>query len=172
MKFDGDRIHKANAPHGSHGHGFKLPRGLGPPQSDRIFHLISRLRDRTTRALQGQFDERGIGDIVPAHGGVLFALGAGPASMSELASVLERDNSTITTLVARLIERGYVARRVSDEDARSYQVTLTARGKRARRVVLVASRAVLGRFFSGMSASEQKTLTALVQRAYSNLEEG
>lgn len=55
----------------------------------------------------------------------------GPLRVSELAAVDRVSQPTATTLVRKLVERGW-ARRTSDlDDARAVQVTITAGGRRA-----------------------------------------
>ncbi len=50
-------------------------------------------------------------------------------TMSELAERIHRDRSTVTTLVHKLVDRGYVAFGDNPEDARSKLVHLTEAGR-------------------------------------------
>ena len=51
-----------------------------------------------------------------------------PLSVNELARRTATDQSTVSVVVAKLIEKGFVTRERSEEDARRLDLTLTARG--------------------------------------------
>lgn len=138
--------------------------------SDRIIHLISRTRDRINKDMSQQMEVAGMGDIAPAHAGMIYALGlSGPVAMGELAQLLERDNSTITTLADKLQKCGYVRKKKSTIDSRSYLLELTEKGQRSRQIVIQVSRRVLRRLYRGMQSTERKLLVNLLHHAYSNL---
>jgi DNA-binding MarR family transcriptional regulator len=62
-----------------------------------------------------------------AHG----VSGRGGVSGAQLAERTLARQSTVSEVVTRLVERGLVARVVSEADARRAELTLTARGRRA-----------------------------------------
>lgn len=51
-----------------------------------------------------------------------------PLSVNELAARMATDQSTVSVVVGKLIEKGYVARERSETDGRRLHLTLTARG--------------------------------------------
>ncbi|MGE0546230.1 MAG: MarR family winged helix-turn-helix transcriptional regulator [Kofleriaceae bacterium] len=62
---------------------------------------------------------------------VLHRLAAGPApSLARLAEWTLTDQSSVSTVVSRLVERGYVARTASRVDRRRAELRLTAAGRR------------------------------------------
>lgn len=61
---------------------------------------------------------------------VLQQLAAAPgASLRDLAERTHTDQSSVSVVVARLVEAGHIARRTSAADARRTELTLTASGK-------------------------------------------
>jgi len=66
-------------------------------------------------------------------GAQLFVLGelaSGQTfSIAELASRTATDPSSVSVVVARLVERGFAVRRTSSEDARRAEIEITAAGK-------------------------------------------
>jgi DNA-binding MarR family transcriptional regulator len=62
---------------------------------------------------------------------VLHTLARGRAgrSVNELAAETLTDQSSVSVVVARLVERGLVSRRVSKEDARRVELSITAAGR-------------------------------------------
>ncbi|TGK07235.1 MarR family transcriptional regulator [Leptospira semungkisensis] len=136
-----------------------------------IIHLLSRTRDRIQKHLSAEFQKQGIQDLVPAHGGVLFALGKdGPLTMSELAKWLDRTNSTITALLDKMEETGYIKRSKPYEDERVTSAELTEKGKGALDLVQKASRATLLRINKDLDQKERDEFFRILTKIYSNFE--
>ncbi|MBM9502481.1 MarR family transcriptional regulator [Leptospira sp. 201903071] len=134
-------------------------------------HLLSRTRDRIQKFLTKEFEKEGIKDLVPAHGGVLYALGiSGEMTMSELAKVLDRTNSTITALLDKMEELKYIKRIQSNEDERVFTAVLTAKGKTTREAVIRASQKTTQKLYKGFLPEEKETFVGLLERMYSNFE--
>ncbi|MCG6168835.1 MarR family transcriptional regulator [Leptospira sp. FAT2] len=134
-------------------------------------HLLSRTRDRIQKFLTKEFEKEGIKDLVPAHGGVLYALGAaGEMTMSELASTLDRTNSTVTALLDKMEELKYVKRIQSADDERVFTAVLTAKGRSTREAVLRASQTTTQKLYKGLLPEEKETFIRLLERIHSNFE--
>ncbi|AYV55141.1 MarR family transcriptional regulator [Leptospira kmetyi] len=134
-------------------------------------HLLSRTRDRIQKFLSKEFEKEGIKDLVPAHGGVLYALGvSGEMTMSELAKVLDRTNSTVTALLDKMEELKYVKRIQSEEDERVFTAVLTAKGKTTREAVIRASNTTNQKLYKGLLPEEKETFVRLLERIHSNFE--
>lgn len=54
-----------------------------------------------------------------------------PLSVNELAERMATDQSTVSVVVSKLIDKGFVARERSETDARRLNLTLTAKGQLA-----------------------------------------
>jgi len=96
---------------------------------------------------------------------VVTALEAAPAtSMSDLAARTLTDQSSVSTVVARLVERGLVARRRASGDKRRVELALTARGRdvAARAPELAQVRIV--RALEAMPRDERRALVAALGR--------
>jgi DNA-binding MarR family transcriptional regulator len=66
----------------------------------------------------------------PAQRFVLERLGEHPgASIGELARMTHTDQSSVSVVVSRLVEAGFVERRRSEDDARRAELSLTPRGR-------------------------------------------
>ncbi|MCB1305647.1 MAG: winged helix-turn-helix transcriptional regulator, partial [Leptospiraceae bacterium] len=128
------------------------------------------IRERINSFLQREYDSYGLADISPAHAGVLFAIGKDNPSMQDLAQKLERDNSTITALVAKLQHIGYVKKVRNTEDGRIWHVSLTSKGQEARKKTISISRRMLVQAYGGFSADEVQILSELLDKLYKNFE--
>ncbi|MEM1146034.1 MAG: MarR family transcriptional regulator, partial [Pseudomonadota bacterium] len=62
----------------------------------------------------------------------------GPMTQKEVADTLSQRESAVTAMAGRLIKAGLVARERSSEDARAWQLTVTADGRAALKRVKVA----------------------------------
>ena len=107
----------------------------------RIIHLLSRTRDRIQKRFQRKIDALELGNIAPAHGSVLYVLKDGPLPMQDLARLIERDNSTVTTLADKLEKQRFVKRNVAEHDTRSHIISITPKGAQAASQIIAASRA-------------------------------
>ena len=87
-----------------------------PPHGD-IVSLMSRTLGAANRYLVELMAREGLAGIVPSHGDILMQLFAHDAmSMAALAEAIGKDPSTVTALVRKLANAGYVekARRVCE----------------------------------------------------------
>ena len=59
----------------------------------------------------------------------VIAAGGRPLSVTEIAERTQTDQSTVSVVVSRLVERGLVSRKQSREDTRRVELSLTASGR-------------------------------------------
>ncbi|MEP6916419.1 MAG: MarR family transcriptional regulator [Acidobacteriota bacterium] len=91
---------------------------------DGIRRLVQSLRESSRWA------EKHVG-MSGAQLFVLQKLAEGPgASLNELAARTHTHQSSVSTIIARLVEKGLVVRRRSPSDGRSVTLTLSPRGQR------------------------------------------
>ena len=92
--------------------------------------VVARTRALANRYLVQQMGVRGLEGLVTSHGDVLLQLFAEDGlPMRELAARVHRDPSTVTTLVKKLADAGYVRTERGVRDRRSVVVLLTERGR-------------------------------------------
>jgi DNA-binding MarR family transcriptional regulator len=105
---------------------------------------------RVTRLLLRRAPQR----ISRSDAGVLSALTGGPRRSTELADLEGHAQPTMTLLVKRLEERGWVARRRDPADGRVVLVSLTEAGEAALEDVRAAYRSVLRNYLVHLSDEE------------------
>ena len=93
---------------------------------------------RTLAAANGYLLERmheaGLKNLVPSHGDILNQLFDHESmTMQELSANIGRDPSTVTTLVKKLVDAGYVQTKKGDKDKRRTEVSLTHKGSALKR---------------------------------------
>lgn len=100
-----------------------------------IFANASRLRKKGNAYIQIELRNAGLAGLAPSHGDILACLLVQDACpMGELSRRVHRSKSTVTTLVEKLEQGGYVERVPDGQDSRSVRVRLTARGESLRPV--------------------------------------
>jgi DNA-binding MarR family transcriptional regulator len=90
---------------------------------------------------------------------VLRQIGAVPGlSVGELAARTLVGQSSVSEVVSRLVERGFVSRRASATDARQTELTVTARGRHALRGTELTAQERLAAGLGALTAAERERL--------------
>lgn len=91
--------------------------------------LISRIRDNANRLIVSELEKHGVEGIVPSHGDILACLyQKDHVTMKELAEYIHRTKPTVTVLVNKLVELGYVIREKDIDDNRVTYIRATEKG--------------------------------------------
>ena len=85
-------------------------------------------------------------------------------SMSELADRIQQSSATMTGIIDRLVEKGWVTRRRSEEDRRAVYVSLTANGQNLLRRVTAERRQIVMETLHKMTADDVEQLIQLLRR--------
>jgi DNA-binding MarR family transcriptional regulator len=135
-----------------------------------IIALLATIRDKANKFILQQLKERGSHDILPAHGSVFIALFRNSElPMGQIARMIDRDKSTVTTLVNKLTSLGYLEKRKDDSDSRVSLIRLTEKGKSLQTDFMDISEDLLSRVYDGFSDLEKEILMTLLARIKGNL---
>lgn len=125
---------------------------------DALRRIVQALRESSRRAEQ----ELGI------SGAQLFVLeklaDAPSQSLNDLAARTYTHQSSVSTVVARLVEQGFVSRQRSSGDSRKLELVLTGRGRRLAERTTGAAQERLIASIQQISAESRAQLSALLQR--------
>jgi DNA-binding MarR family transcriptional regulator len=102
-------------------------------------------------------------ELTRSMAGVLSSVADGPRRITELADLEGLAQPTVTVLVARMEERGLVARESDPDDRRVVLVAITESGRRALQRRRDHLSAVLRERMTGMSEEEVGQLLALTE---------
>ena len=103
---------------------------------DRLLFLISKVCQKLIINLQKAFSENGV-EVTPVQVGLLFFLQKNNgSSLTQISQGLMLENPTVTGLIDRLENLGYVKRADHPSDRRVYLIYLTEKGN------LVANKAL------------------------------
>ena len=131
---------------------------------DSLRRIVQVLRESSRRAEQ----QLGI------TGAQLFVLeklvDVSSLSLNELADRTHTHQSSVSTVVGRLVERGLVTRQRADRDARRLELTLTARGRRltANTPGVVQNRLI--RTIEDLPPRSRRQLASLLRQVVSGLD--
>ncbi len=135
-----------------------------------VIALIASIREQANLFLVRSLAERGITDLLPAHGAVLNALfRRNPLQMGELAEAIGRKKNTVTGLIKTLEERGYCRREPDPQDARAQLVALTDKGEAVRAEQAAISEKLLEQVWKGVGEPERQACLDVLRTILHNL---
>jgi len=84
--------------------------------------------------------------------------------MKEIAEIIDKDKSTITSLIKKLIALDYVEKQKDMNDNRISMISLTAKGKALKASFLEISGKLVTRAYQGISEQEKEILNILLTK--------
>lgn len=136
---------------------------------EEIIGLVAVIREKANRRITQELKSAGIEGLAPSHGAILGMLyWHGTVSMTEMAKRIHRDNSTVTTLIEKLVVLGYVKKAKDPNDRRITNVCLTEKGRALQPVFERISQKLLERLYQGFSELEKEMLVRLLERVLKN----
>ena len=134
-----------------------------------IILQVGRIRDKANSFLTRELSRRKLKGIAPSHGDILWALFTyGDLPMKKLSEIINRDKSTITALVNKLINSGYILKRTHETDSRSSIIFLTEKGKAMQKNFYDVSEALRKKAYHGLTNEEMETLMCLLTKIHDN----
>jgi len=134
-----------------------------------IIYNISRIRDKAHAFLLKQLEEHHLKGISPSHGDILWELLLnGELPMKDLAENINRDKSTVTALVNKLIKFGYAQKGADVNDNRVNLISLTPKGLELKDDVIAISEALRKKAYQGLTEKDKAVLIKLLNKIYQN----
>lgn len=134
-------------------------------KNDHILFTIGRIHYKVNRFLVNELKKLDIGDVSPSHGEIIGALIVrGALQMKEIADIIDKDKSTITALINKLIRLGYVEKRKDESDNRVSMVSLTEKGRALTAPFLAISEKLTTKAYGNISDQEREILVILLNK--------
>ncbi len=131
-----------------------------------ITEIEKKLRIRKLKELE----LRGVVGLAPTHGDILVALFRNETlSMRDLSEIIQRDKSTVTALVNKLVKLGYVEKFKGVEDSRINFVRLTPFAYEKREAFIEAADIIIEQFSRHITEEEIKTALNIMKKINSSL---
>ncbi|THD76469.1 MarR family transcriptional regulator [Thalassobius vesicularis] len=131
-------------------------------------HLVRRAHQVATALFHDHMTREGI-DITPFQFAAMSAIKLQPGlDQATVAAWTACDRATIGGVVDRLVEKGYVARSVSEKDRRARVLNLTDSGRATLEQVETIARSIQDEITMGLDVEEKETLVRLLKRVSEN----
>jgi DNA-binding MarR family transcriptional regulator len=135
-----------------------------------FLYSITNIRQRLFRFLSRELAKRGIGEIAPSYGDILFVLDQkGTVTMQEVARHTIKDKSTVSSVINKLEAGGYIVKERDAADGRYTNLTLTPKARKLRPVLFEISKEMNEKLFEGFTEEEKQTLFRLMEKIDGNI---
>ena len=135
-----------------------------------VLSLISRIHTQSQEFLQKKMTGDNIRDLVTSHGFILYNLSKTPKmNLTELTQKINRDKSTTTALIKKLLKYNLVALVKDDKDSRKKYIMLTEEGKKYNELTANISAQLLQTCYKDFTDNEKEALLQLLTKISNNL---
>lgn len=135
-----------------------------------IVYFISRTKANMIKFIENKLKENNLNDLVPTHGNILTALYESnkKLTMKEIAKKIGKDKSTVTSLVNKLINLGYLKKEQSTVDRRVTYISLTEKARDIEGKFNFISSQVKETAYKDFTDEEKKEFLRLLRKLSSN----
>lgn len=134
-----------------------------------IVSLIALIREKANRFIIQEMSMKEMEGLAPSHGDILSALFEySSLTMKDLAKRINKDKSTVTALVNKLLNLGYIERTRDLEDSRIVYITLTEKGKNLKTDFKEISDKLIERVYKDISKNEQEVVIKILSKIHNN----
>ena len=139
-------------------------------KKDHVIFLIGRIQYKANKFLTDQMRAYRIKNLAPSHGEILGSLMArGPLPMTEIARIIDKDKSTVTALVDKLVRLGYVEKKKNEADNRVNLISLTRKGEVLKPKFALIARKLRATAYKDVPDEEREQLIGLLTKISENL---
>lgn len=132
--------------------------------------LVRKLEKKMHEVKKAELKIRGIGDLSASHGEILIVLFRyGDQPMNSLATSTNKDKSTITALVNKLIKCGYIEKYKDKDDSRVYNVRLTKKAYADREHFEAAADTLVQRISRFITPEELEATVKTMRKIHDSL---
>lgn len=137
-----------------------------------IVYFISNTKKKMVKFLESQIKEKEIEGLIPSHGNILTNLYEyqDKMTMKEIARRIGRDKSTVTSLVNKLEEFGYITKVNCNKDRRTVYLELTEKGLEMEEKYRKISEEVVSRAYADFAEEEKEELLRLLKKLNNNFD--
>ena len=135
-----------------------------------IIYFISRTKANMIKFIENKLKENDLTDLIPTHGNILTALYESDKklTMKEISKKIGKDKSTVTSLVNKLIDLGYVKKEKCTKDKRVTYISLTQKAKNIEDKFNFISSQIKETAYKDFTKEEKEEFLRLLRKLSSN----
>ena len=132
----------------------------------------SRLRTKINEFLRDELKDSGYSELVPSYGSVLSIVyrNDGKVQIKTIYEELQKQKTTITESINRLVKLGYLTKLTCPTDGRCTYVCATEKAEKFRKDFKRISDELKDKIFEGFTQEEQEQFAELLERAVANFD--
>ena len=141
------------------------------PKTDNTAHRLSLARRLVNSFLLDEMEMVGLTGFVPSYGDLILQLcHHSPMTMTVLAESIQRDRSTVTTLVKKLVHLEFVEMQDNPHDSRSKLVSLTEKGKHLHSEFRIISEKLMQTTWQDINKEEREQFRSTLDQIIHNFQ--
>ncbi|MCQ2014798.1 MarR family winged helix-turn-helix transcriptional regulator [Clostridium butyricum] len=135
-----------------------------------IIYFISRTKSNMIKFIENKLKENNLTELIPTHGNVLTSLYESDRklTMKEIAKKIGKDKSTVTPLINKLIDLGYIQKEKSPIDKRITYISLTPKAREIESTFNNISNQVKETAYKDFTKEEKEEFLRLLKKLNSN----
>ncbi|RQN10745.1 MarR family transcriptional regulator [Clostridium butyricum] len=135
-----------------------------------IIYFISRTKSNMIKFIENKLKENNLTELIPTHGNVLTSLYESDRklTMKEIAKKIGKDKSTVTPLINKLIDLGYIQKEKSHIDKRITYISLTPKAREIESTFNNISDQVKETAYKDFTKEEKEEFLRLLKKLNSN----
>ncbi len=132
----------------------------------------SRLRTKINEFLRDELKDCGYSELVPSYGAVLSVVycNGGRVQIKTIYDELQKQKTTITESINRLVKLGYLTKTTCATDARCTYVCTTDKAEKFNKDFKRISGELKDKIFEGFTQKEQEQFAEMLERAAANFD--
>lgn len=132
--------------------------------------LVAKIHQLAGRIFTRMLKEHGIDEINPAQGRILFVLWKEDGiPISELSARTQLEKSTLTSMLDRLEQTGFIVREHSKDDRRKILIRRTDKDRSFQKQYIAVSEEMLALYYKGLTKKEIAAFESTCERILVNL---
>lgn len=147
-----------------------MKRGSVKLKDKYIIYFISKTKASMIKFIQNKLKEHNLIDLIPTHGNILTVLYESDKklTMKDIANKIGKDKSTVTALVNKLINLGYIQKEQCTKDKRVTYISLTEKARNVEDTFNAISIGVKETAYKGFTEEEKEEFLRLLRKLNSN----
>ena len=138
-----------------------------------IIFFVSRTKANMIKFIENRLKKNKLDDLIPTHGNVLTALYESnkKLTMTDIAKKISKDKSTVTPLINKLLELGYIKKEKSKDDKRVTYISLTDKARDIEDTFNSISSEVRETAYKNFTQEEKAEFFRLLKKLNTNFKE-